>query len=217
MTGRCRPPLYQPTIGGPKDPRNSAGPVPELGYSGSGVRHQTAAGHGDVQSHDPLRRGWNRAPQRRQNGGLGQTGRDIQSLLAASYRLFPTRVQLASGPDIGIGGGGLGTIAATVRVCFAFTIWIGALVRVQLKLAQLIAAGTSICSASSVMATNIVANTHDEDFANAIACVIVLSVTMFAYPITAHAKAWTVAATTFLSIASAATDHESNVRKSEGE
>jgi uncharacterized membrane protein YadS len=38
---------------------------------------------------------------------------------------FQLVLQLASGPDIGIGAGGLGIIAATVRVCFAFAIWIG--------------------------------------------------------------------------------------------
>jgi uncharacterized membrane protein YadS len=83
------------------------------------------------------------------------------------------------------------------------------LLGVEPNLAQLIAAGTSICGASAVIATN----THDEDVAYAIACITVFgSVAMFAHPIPADAKAWIVAGTTFLqSIAPAATRLETNI------
>ena len=123
-------------------------------------------------------------------------------------------LQLTSSQVIKIGGGGLSIIAATARVCFAFTIWMEELVGVEPKLAQLIAAGTSICGASAVIATNTVTNAHDEDVAYAIARVIVFgSVAMFAYPVPADGKAWIVAATTFLpSIALAATG-STNLRK----
>jgi hypothetical protein len=109
---------------------------------------------------------------------------------------------LTSSQIIEIGGGGLGLVVATVRASFAVTIWIGELLGVEPNLAQLIAAGTSICGASAVIG----ANTHDEDVAYAISCVTALgSVAMFAYPIPADAKAWIVAVTTFLqSIALAA-------------
>ena len=118
-------------------------------------------------------------------------------------------LQLTSSQVIKIGGGGLSIIAATARVCFAFTIWMEELVGVEPKLAQLIAAGTSICGASAVIANN----THDEDVAYAIACATVLSVAMFFYPIPAHAKAWIVAATTLLSIALATMGLESSIGK----
>src|SRR5260370_41853836 len=39
--------------------------------------------------------------------------------------IFPLGLQLTSSQLVEIGGGGLGIIAATVRACFAFTIWIG--------------------------------------------------------------------------------------------
>jgi uncharacterized integral membrane protein (TIGR00698 family) len=51
-------------------------------------------------------------------------------------------------------------------------------------LAQLIAAGTSICGASAVIATNTVTDAPDEDVAYAVACVTVFgSVAMFGYPL----------------------------------
>jgi uncharacterized membrane protein YadS len=98
---------------------------------------------------------------------------------------------------------------AIVRASFAVTIWIGELLGVEPTLAQLIAAGTSICGASAVIATD----THDEDVAYAIACITVFgSVAMFAHPIPADAKAWIVAMTTLLqSIALAAMRLETNI------
>src|SRR5579863_941943 len=75
-------------------------------------------------------------------------------------------------------------IAATLASTFAFTVWMGRLLGVERKLAQLIAAGTSICGASAVIATNTVTNGDDEDVAYAIACVTIFgSIAMFAYPL----------------------------------
>jgi uncharacterized integral membrane protein (TIGR00698 family) len=52
------------------------------------------------------------------------------------------------------------------------------------ELVQLIAAGTSICGASAVIAANTVAGAHDEDVAYAVACVTVFgSLSMFLYPL----------------------------------
>src|SRR5260370_35218295 len=79
-------------------------------------------------------------------------------------------LQLTSSQVIKIGGGGLSIIAATPRVCFAFTIWMGELVGVEPQLAQLIAAGTSICGASALLAPNTLPTAHDEDDGSAIPC-----------------------------------------------
>jgi uncharacterized integral membrane protein (TIGR00698 family) len=93
-------------------------------------------------------------------------------------------LQLTSHQVVEIGGRGLGIIVATVFATFAFAIWIGRLLGVEAKLAQLIAAGTSICGASAVIATNTVTNAADEDVAYAVACVTVFgSVAMFSYPL----------------------------------
>jgi uncharacterized integral membrane protein (TIGR00698 family) len=92
-------------------------------------------------------------------------------------------LQLTASQVLQIGGKGLGIIAATVLATFAFTVWMGRLLGVEGKLAQLIAAGTSICGASAVLATNAVTDAHDEDVAYAVACVTVFgSVAMFTYP-----------------------------------
>jgi uncharacterized integral membrane protein (TIGR00698 family) len=93
-------------------------------------------------------------------------------------------LQLTIAQVIEVGGRGIGIIAATLVMTFAFTVWMGKLLGVDRKLAQLIAAGTSICGASAVIATNTVTNAHDEDVAYAVACVTVFgSVAMFAYPL----------------------------------
>jgi uncharacterized integral membrane protein (TIGR00698 family) len=92
-------------------------------------------------------------------------------------------LQLTAHQVIEIGGRGLGIIAASVLATFAFTVWMGKRLGVEAKLAQLIAAGTSICGASAVLATNTVTDAHDEDVAYAVACVTVFgSVAMFTYP-----------------------------------
>lgn len=92
--------------------------------------------------------------------------------------------QLTIGQVIEVGSRGFLIIAATLAATFIFTVWMGKLLGVDRKLAQLIAAGTSICGASAVIATNTVTNAHDEDVAYAVACVTVFgSVAMFAYPL----------------------------------
>src|ERR1039458_6664158 len=93
-------------------------------------------------------------------------------------------LQLTITQVIEVGGRGIGIIATTLLATFAFTVWMGQLLGIDRKLAQLIAAGTSICGASAVIATNTVTNAHDEDVAYAVACVTVFgSVAMFSYPL----------------------------------
>ncbi|MBN9509931.1 MAG: YeiH family putative sulfate export transporter [Alphaproteobacteria bacterium] len=83
-----------------------------------------------------------------------------------------------------VGATGIAIITLTLVGTFLFTTWFGRLLGVDRKLAQLIAAGTSICGASAVIATNTVTQAHDEDVAYAVACVTVFgSVAMFAYPL----------------------------------
>jgi uncharacterized integral membrane protein (TIGR00698 family) len=93
-------------------------------------------------------------------------------------------LQLTITQVIEVGGRGIGIIAVTLVATLAFTVWMGRLLGVERKLAQLIAAGTSICGASAVIATNTVTNAPDEDVAYAVACVTVFgSVAMFTYPL----------------------------------
>ena len=92
--------------------------------------------------------------------------------------------QLTVSQIIEVGERGFLIIAATLAATFLFTVWMGTVLGVDRKLAQLIAAGTSICGASAVIATNTVTNGDDEDVAYAVACVTIFgSVAMFAYPL----------------------------------
>ncbi|MDR3408691.1 MAG: YeiH family protein [Methylovirgula sp.] len=93
-------------------------------------------------------------------------------------------LQLTAAQVAQVGPKGVGVIIVTLLATFAFTKWFGKQLGVDRKLAELIAAGTSICGASAVIATNTVTNAHDEDVAYAVACVTVFgSIAMFAYPL----------------------------------
>jgi uncharacterized integral membrane protein (TIGR00698 family) len=91
-------------------------------------------------------------------------------------------LQLTAAQVVLVGPAGIGIIAITLVATFAFTIWFGRVIGVDRKLTELIAAGTSICGASAVIATNTVTNTKDEDVAYAVACVTVFgSLSIFVY------------------------------------
>jgi uncharacterized integral membrane protein (TIGR00698 family) len=93
-------------------------------------------------------------------------------------------LQLTAAQVVLVGPAGIGIIAATLVATFAFTTWFGRVIGVDRKLTELIAAGTSICGASAVIATNTVTNTQDEDVAYALACVTVFgTLSMFVYPL----------------------------------
>ncbi|RVA11245.1 putative sulfate exporter family transporter, partial [Mesorhizobium sp. M7D.F.Ca.US.004.03.1.1] len=69
---------------------------------------------------------------------------------------------------------------------FVFTIMLGRLIGVDAKLAQLIAAGTSICGASAIVATNIVTDARDEDVTYAVASITLFgTVAMLGFPLMA--------------------------------
>jgi uncharacterized integral membrane protein (TIGR00698 family) len=83
-----------------------------------------------------------------------------------------------------VGPYGLGAIAATLVATFLFTVWLGERLGVERKLAELIAAGSSICGASAVMAANMATGAKEEDAAYAVACVTIFgTLAMFVYPL----------------------------------
>jgi uncharacterized integral membrane protein (TIGR00698 family) len=92
-----------------------------------------------------------------------------------------TATQLAS-----IGGTGVGIAVVTLLATFGFTMGLGRLLGVDRKLTELIAAGTSICGASAIVATNTVTQGRDEDVAYAVACITAFgTVAMLGYPLAA--------------------------------
>jgi uncharacterized integral membrane protein (TIGR00698 family) len=92
--------------------------------------------------------------------------------------------QLMLSQVIAVGAVGVAIILVTLVVTFLFTKTMGRAMGVDAKLAELIAAGTSICGASAVIATNTVTEGSDADVAYAVACVTVFgSIAMLAYPL----------------------------------
>jgi uncharacterized integral membrane protein (TIGR00698 family) len=92
--------------------------------------------------------------------------------------------QLTVQQIVEVGPTGFAIILATLVATFMFTSWLGPIMGVDRKLTQLIAAGTSICGASAVIATNTVTKGRDEDVAYAVACVTIFgSISMFTYPL----------------------------------
>jgi uncharacterized integral membrane protein (TIGR00698 family) len=83
-----------------------------------------------------------------------------------------------------VGLTGLIIVLITLVSAFVFTCWFGAYLGVDRKLAQLIAAGTSICGASAVLATNSVVKAADEDVAYAVTIVTLFgTISMLLYPL----------------------------------
>ena len=106
----------------------------------------------------------------------------LRRLLRAAIVLLG--FQLTANQIASVGPRGLFIVAISVIATFGFTVAAGRALGVGRKLTELIAAGTSICGASAIIATNTVTEAHDEDVAYAIACVTIFgSIAMFAYPL----------------------------------
>ncbi|MEP9354139.1 YeiH family protein [Xanthobacter sp. KR7-65] len=72
-----------------------------------------------------------------------------------------------------VGLTGFTIVAVTLFATFFVTRWLGRLIGVDRQLSELIAAGTAICGASAVIATNTVTRGSDEDVAYGVACVTI--------------------------------------------
>ncbi|MGH2341758.1 YeiH family protein [Segnochrobactraceae bacterium EtOH-i3] len=108
----------------------------------------------------------------------------VRPLLRLAIVLLGARLTL--GQMAAVGAGGLATIVVAMGGTFLFTIAVGKLLRVDTKLAELIAAGTSICGASAVIAAASVTRADEEDIAYAVATVTVFgTLAMLLYPLLA--------------------------------
>ncbi|MCP3879713.1 MAG: putative sulfate exporter family transporter, partial [Sulfitobacter sp.] len=93
-------------------------------------------------------------------------------------------LQLTLGQVAAVGWVGVAVIALSLVLTFGFTAGRGRVLGVDVKLTQSIAAGTSSCGASAVIATNTVARGRDEDVAYAVACVTIFgSLSMILLPL----------------------------------
>jgi uncharacterized integral membrane protein (TIGR00698 family) len=105
----------------------------------------------------------------------------MRRVLRLAIILLGLQLSLSQVATVGIRG--LAIIAATLTATFAFTVWLGGRLGIDARLARLIAAGTSICGASAVIATNTVTRAPDEDVAYAVASVTVFgSASILIYP-----------------------------------
>ncbi|MES2253823.1 MAG: YeiH family protein [Pseudomonadota bacterium] len=92
--------------------------------------------------------------------------------------------QLMLSQVVAVGTVGVAIILVTLAATFVFTKMLGRVMGVDPKLAELIGAGTSICGASAVIATNTVTEGKDSDVAYAVATVTVFgSLAMLLYPL----------------------------------
>jgi uncharacterized integral membrane protein (TIGR00698 family) len=93
-------------------------------------------------------------------------------------------LQLTAAQVVEVGAAGLAILALCVVGTFAVTVWLGRLIGVGPRLAELIAGGTSICGASAIVATNTVTEAPEEDVAYALASITLFgSIAMLAYPL----------------------------------
>jgi uncharacterized integral membrane protein (TIGR00698 family) len=108
----------------------------------------------------------------------------MRRLLRLGIILLGLQLTVAQVARVGVAGVAL--IVVSLAATFLFTKRLGRVLKVDAKLAELIAAGTSICGASAVIATNTVTRASDEDAAYAVACVTIFgSLAMFTYPLLA--------------------------------
>ncbi len=106
----------------------------------------------------------------------------LKRILKLAIILLGLQLSLEQVIDVGVVG--LSIVTLTLIATFVFTCWLGKRLGVNRKLAQLIAAGASICGASAVIATNVVVDGHDEDVAYAVAMVTVFgTASMLLYPL----------------------------------
>jgi uncharacterized integral membrane protein (TIGR00698 family) len=92
-------------------------------------------------------------------------------------------LQITAADIVGVGATGLAIVVVTLVVTFVVTVRLGALMKIDSGLVELLAAGTSICGASAIVAVNTVTRARDENVAYAVACITVCgSVAIFVFP-----------------------------------
>lgn len=106
----------------------------------------------------------------------------MKRVLRLAVILLGLRLSLAD--VIAIGPWGLGMVTVGTLSTFYLTCWLGRRLGVNPRLTKLIAAGTSICGASAVVATNTVVEGSEEDMTYAIANITGFgTIAMLIYPL----------------------------------
>ncbi|MEB3290034.1 MAG: YeiH family protein [Leptolyngbya sp.] len=108
----------------------------------------------------------------------------MKRILRLAVILLGLRLSMAE--IFAVGPVGLAMIASSTVSTFYLTTWLGRRLSVNPKLTRLIAAGTSICGASAIVATNAVVDGSEEDMTYAIATITGFgTLAMVSYPLMA--------------------------------
>ncbi len=106
----------------------------------------------------------------------------VRPLLRTAIVLLGLRVTL--GDLMALGWSSLAAVVSTLLLTYVFTVRIGRLMGLSERVSSLVAAGTSVCGASAVVAMNSVVDGSKEDVAHAIAAVTVFgTLSMFLFPV----------------------------------
>lgn len=106
----------------------------------------------------------------------------LKRLLRVAIVLLGLQLSLENVKTIGVTGFLLTLLI--LASTFGLTLWLGKQLKVDAKLTRLIAAGTSICGASAVIATNTVVEDSEENVAYAVAMVTLFgTLSMLLYPL----------------------------------
>lgn len=110
--------------------------------------------------------------------GLGVA---MRTLLRLAVMLLGLQVTLGQVAALGLPA--VAAVACGLLCCLGGTVWLGARMGIEPKLARLIGTGTAVCGASAVIAANSVTKGDDEDVAYALATVTILgTIAMLAQP-----------------------------------
>ena len=103
-------------------------------------------------------------------------------LLRISVALLGLQLTFDDIVDIGLGGVAVAGIALIST--YLFTLLLGRLLKVDRRLTHLLAAGTSICGASAIAASNTIIRGRDEDVSYAIGCITIFgTISMLCLPL----------------------------------
>ena len=106
----------------------------------------------------------------------------LKRILKLAIILMGLRLSFDELQQVGLSGFML--VSLTLLSTFSFTLWLGYILKIKPQLVYLIAAGTSICGASAVVATNAVVEGADEDMVYAVTLVTAFGTTaMLLYPL----------------------------------
>jgi uncharacterized integral membrane protein (TIGR00698 family) len=119
--------------------------------------------------------------------GRAEAGIAFSSRSLLRWAVALLGIQVSFGQIVAIGWTGFVIVAAGLAVSFVTIRAVGRWLGVAPKLAELIAAGTSICGASAVAGVNAVTGAEDEDVAYAVAMVTLFgTAAMLLYPLADH-------------------------------